>query len=242
MIAKLVEWLADPAHWQGPGGLPAQTLLHLYYCVISVAVACLIAVPLGLYIGHTGRGGIFVVGGTNALRALPTLGVVTLLVLLFGLGEAPALAGLVILAIPAILAGAYAGVRNAPADAVDAAKGMGMTSLQRLWQVEVPNALPLIMGGIRNAMLQVVATTAVAAYVGLGGLGRILLDGLTIGRYEQMAAAAIFIALLALVVDLVLAGLTRLIVSRGLLLTVGGAQKPPARKLPARKQPVPTRR
>lgn len=218
MIGELIAWLGDPAHWSGPGGIPAQTLLHLYYCVLSVFVAALIAVPLGVYIGHTGRGSVLLVGFSNAMRALPTLGVVTLLVLGFGLGVAPALAGLVILAIPAILSGAYAGVRNAPADAVDAAKGMGMRPIQVLWQVELPTALPLVLGGIRSAMLQVVATAAVAAYVGLGGLGRILLDGLKISDYAQMASAAIVIAALAVLLDVALAGVTRLVVPRGLVL------------------------
>ncbi|WP_188991279.1 ABC transporter permease [Saccharopolyspora thermophila] len=218
MIDEIVIWLTDPAHWTGPGGLLAQTLRHLYYCVLSVTVAALIAVPLGVYIGHTGRGSVVVVGLSNAMRALPTLGLVTLLVLGFGLGEAPALAGLVVLAVPAILSGAYAGVRNAPADAVDAARGVGMTSAQRLWQVELPTALPLVLGGVRSAMLQVVATAAVAAYVGLGGLGRILLDGLKISDYAQMASAAIAIAVLAVLLDLVLAGATRLLVPRGLVL------------------------
>ncbi|MDI2028799.1 ABC transporter permease subunit [Saccharopolyspora sp. TS4A08] len=218
MIGEMIAWLTDPAHWSGPDGIPAQTLLHLYYCVVSVLVAALIAIPLGVYIGHTGRGSVLVVAFGNAMRALPTLGVVTLLVLGFGLGVTPALAGLVILAIPAILSGAYAGVRNAPADAVDAARGMGMRPAQVLWQVELPTALPLVLGGIRSAMLQVVATAAVAAYVGLGGLGRILLDGLKISDYAQMASAAIVIAVLAVLLDLALAGLTRLVVPRGLTL------------------------
>lgn len=224
MIAELIAWLTDPVHWQGPSGVPAQTLLHLYYCLVSVAIASLIAVPLGLYIGHTGRGSVFVVGTSNALRALPTLGLVTLLVLVFGLGEAPALAGLIILAVPAVLSGTYSGVRNVPADALDAAKGMGMTGVQRLWQVELPNALPLLLGGVRSAMLQVVATAAVAAYVGLGGLGRILLDGLKINDYAQMASAAILIALLAVLLDLVLAGLSRWLVPRGLTLVEASRQ------------------
>lgn len=218
MIAEILAWLADPAHWSGSGGVVAQTLRHLYYCVLSVVVACLIAIPSGVYIGHTGRGSVLVVGLGNAMRALPTLGLVTLLVLGFGMGVTPALAGLVILAIPAVLSGAYAGVRNAPADAVDAAEGMGMTPRQVLWQVQLPTALPLVLGGIRSAMLQVVATAAVAAYVGLGGLGRILLDGLKISDYAQMASAAIVIAVLAVLLDLALAGLTRLLVPRGLQL------------------------
>jgi osmoprotectant transport system permease protein len=224
VITEIVVWLSDPANWVGTGGLAVQTALHVYYCVVSVLAASVIAVPLGLYIGHTGRGGEALVGLSNAMRALPTLGVVTLLVLVFGLGDLPALAGLVVLAVPAILAGTYAGIRNAPADAVDAAKGMGMTTSQRLWQVELPNALPLLLGGLRSAMLQVVATAAVAAYVGLGGLGRILLDGLKISDYAQMASAAIMIALLAVVLDLVLAGLSRAVVPRGLVLEAGGGR------------------
>ncbi|GAB3684739.1 ABC transporter permease subunit [Saccharopolyspora tripterygii] len=227
IFSELIAWLGDPAHWSGPEGIPAQTLLHLYYCVLSVLVAALVAIPLGVYIGHTGRGSVLVVGFSNAMRALPTLGVVTLLVLGFGLGVAPALAGLVILAIPAILSGAYAGVRNAPADAVDAARGMGMRPIQVLWQVELPTALPLVLGGIRSAMLQVVATAAVAAYVGLGGLGRILLDGLKVSDYAQMASAAVIIAVLAVVLDLALAGLTRLVVPRGLVMAArrGGSDR-----------------
>lgn len=218
MIAEILAWLADPAHWKGSGGVVEQALLHLYYCVLSVAVASLVAIPAGVYIGHTGRGAVLVVGLGNAMRALPTLGLVTLLVLGFGIGVTPVLAGLVILAIPAVLSGAYAGVRNAPADAVDSAKGMGMTPRQVLWQVELPTALPLVLGGVRSAMLQVVATAAVAAYVGLGGLGRILLDGLKVSDYAQMASAAIVIAVLAVLLDLALAGLARLLVPRGLQL------------------------
>lgn len=221
MIADLVGWLANPRHWHGTDGVPAQTLLHLYYCVVSVGTAVLIAVPLGLYIGHTGRGGTVVVGVSNAMRALPTLGLVTMLVLFLGLGETPALAALVVLAVPAILSGTYAGIQSVPAETIDAARGMGMTPAQQLWQVKLPNALPLMLGGVRSAMLQVVATAVVAAYVGLGGLGRILLDGLTVGEYGQMAAAAVFIALLAVLLDLVLAGVSRLVVPRGLALVTG---------------------
>ncbi|MBA8825089.1 osmoprotectant transport system permease protein [Saccharopolyspora lacisalsi] len=218
MIVNMIAWLADPAHWRGPEGVPAQMLLHLYYCVLSVGVAVVIAVPLGLYIGHTGRGGVFVVGVSNAMRALPTLGLVTALVMFLGLGVVPALAGLVILAVPAVLSGTHAGVRSVPTEAVDAARGMGMTPWQRLWQVELPNALPLLIGGVRSAMLQVVATAAVAAYVGLGGLGRILLGGLAVGEYDQMAVAALLIALLAVFLDGVLAALSRWVVPRGLVL------------------------
>lgn len=221
---ELVGWLTDPAHWIGSDGLAAQLLAHLYYCVVSVAIASIVAVPLGVYIGYTGRGSVLAIGASNAMRALPTLGLVTLLVLGFGLGQAPALAGLIILAIPAILSGAYAGIRSVPPDAADAATGMGMTRLQRLWQVDLPNALPLLLGGMRSAMLQVVATAAVAAYVGLGGLGRILLDGLKISDYAQMGSAAIMIAVLAVLLDLVLAGISRWLVPRGVALAAASTR------------------
>ncbi|NYH81121.1 osmoprotectant transport system permease protein [Actinopolyspora biskrensis] len=216
MITEILAWLTDPANWSGADGILAQTWLHLLYSVLAVVVAVLVAVPLGLYIGHTGRGSVLVVGFGNAMRALPTLGLVTLLAMMFR-GSA-ALAALVVLAIPAVLSGTYSGVRAVPAHAVDAARGMGMTSGQRLWKVELPNALPLLMGGVRNAMLQVMATTAVAAYVGLGGLGQILISGQQTGAYERMAGAAILIALLAVLTDLALAGFSRLLVPRGVLL------------------------
>lgn len=217
ILSGLLNWLTDATHWRGTDGIPARTSEHLYYVAVSVALAALLAVPLGLYVGHTGRGGVLVVGTSNALRALPTLGLVTVLVLGIGLGQWPALIGLIVLAIPAILSGAYAGMQDVDRDVVDAARGMGMTGWQRLWQVEVPNALPLIIGGLRSAMLQAVATAAVAAFVGLGGLGRILLDGLKVRDYSKMLAAAVLIAVLAVVLDLVLAAIQRLLVPRGLV-------------------------
>ncbi|ASU77690.1 ABC transporter permease [Actinopolyspora erythraea] len=218
MISEIAAWLLDPANWTGGEGVLRQSWLHLLYCVFAVCAAAVLAVPLGLYIGHTGRGSVLVVGFSNAVRALPTLGLVTGLAMLYQ-GSA-ALAALVVLAFPAVLSGTYAGVNAVPADAVDAARGMGMSSAQRLWQVELPNALPLLMGGVRNAMLQVMATTAIAAYVGLGGLGKLLIEGQAIRHYDQMASAAILIALLAVLVDLALAGLTRSLVPRGVMLVV----------------------
>ena len=227
MIAtRLARWLADPAHWSGPEGLAIEALVHLRYCAVAVALAAVIAVPLGVLVAATGRGSALVVGASNALRALPTLGLVTLLVLGFGLGEGPALAGLVVLAVPSILSGTHAGLRSVPPDAADAATGMGMTRWQRLGRVELPNALPLLLGGVRSAVLQVVATATVAAYVGLGGLGRVLLDGLKISDYAQMGSAAIVTAALAVALDLALAGLTRALVPRGVQLAArsGGAR------------------
>ena len=140
---------------------------------MAVAASALIAVPIGLIIGHTGRGTLLVVGAVNGLRALPTLGVLLLGVLLFGLGLGPPMVALMLLGVPSLLAGTYAGIANVDPTVVDAARAMGMTETQVLLRVEVPNALPLILGGLRSATLQVVATATVAAYASLGGLGRL---------------------------------------------------------------------
>lgn len=209
-------WLFDPAHWAGSQGIAARLVEHLGYTALTLLIAIVTAVPLGAWIGHSGSGGGLVVGLGNALRALPTLGLLVLLSIPFGLSFTGPLIALVVLAVPAVLAGTYAGVRNVDPAVVDAAKGMGMRGRAILFQVELPNALPLIIGGIRSAVLQVVATATVAAYVGLGGLGRLIFDGLATRDFPQMIAGSVLVAVLAIIADLMLAGLQRLIVSPGL--------------------------
>lgn len=216
MIAGLLAWLSNPAHWQGPDGIPLRVGQHVLYCLLAVAAASVVAIPLGMFVGHTGRGSVLLVGLSNAMRALPTLGLITFLFLLISGSQVSTLIGLTVLAVPPILAGTYAGLQDVDPGVVDAARGMGMTGWQRLFRVELPNALPLLLGGLRNAVLQVIATAAVAAYVGLGGLGRLLLDGLRILDYSEVLAGAILVALLAIVLDIGLAGVQRLLVPRGL--------------------------
>ena len=205
MFTSAWDYLVDPANWQGPTGIGARILQHLWYSLLAVAGAAVIAVPIGLAIGHFRRGEIVVVGAVNALRSLPTLGVLTLLVLLLGLGLAPPILALVLLGIPPLLAGAYAGVANVDRQVVDAAEAMGMTTRQVLLRVEVPNALPLILGGLRSATLQVIATATVAAYVNLGGLGRYIFDGLALRSYDRVLVGALLVAALAQIVDGLLA-------------------------------------
>ncbi len=192
-------------------------------------IAIVIALPLGLLIGHTGRGVVAVAGTANALRAIPTFGLVVLLVVLISphvhsSGSLPYLIPaeivLVLLALPPIIGNTYAGVQNIDPAVRDAAAGMGMTPGQIVFRVELPNALPLIISGVRSATLQVIATSTVAAYVSLGGLGRFLIDGLSAlndphDGYPKMAAGALLVALLALVADLLFAALARFGVSRG---------------------------
>lgn len=199
------DFLFDPANWQGSTGIGARIVEHIWYSVLAVVVSAAIAVPVGLIIGHLRRGEVLIVGLVNALRSLPTLGILVFLVLLIGLGLVPPIIALVLLGIPPLLAGTYAGIANVDADVVDAARAMGMTELQVLFRVEIPNALPLILGGLRNSTLQVIATATVAAYVNLGGLGRYIFDGLALYSYDRVLVGAILVALLALVVDGLLA-------------------------------------
>ncbi|GAB3484832.1 ABC transporter permease [Amycolatopsis cihanbeyliensis] len=219
MIAEILTFLGDPANWIG------HLFEHLELTFVSLGLALIIAFPVGLFVGETGRGGTVLVGFSNAMRALPTLGLVTFMFMIFYVnfpGETitypAAVIGLVVLAIPAILAGTYAGVQACDPSVADASLGVGMTRWQRLWQVKVPIALPVMLGGVRNAVLQLVSTVTVAAYISAGGLGRILLDGLANRDYYQVVVGAVLTALLAIALDLVLAGLQRLIVSPGVAL------------------------
>lgn len=223
MIQLIWAWLSDPASWSGPGGITAQTLEHLRLSSIALVVAALIAVPIGLYVGHTGRGKVVLVNVVSAFRAIPSLGVLLLAALLLLprlrgelAFELPSLIVLVLLGVPPILAGVYAGIEQVDPAARDAARGMGMTGWQRLWRVEVPIAMPLICSGLRSSMLQIIATATIAAVVGLGGLGRFLIDGQANRAYDEMAGGALLVALLALVVDMLLGLLQRAVVSPGL--------------------------
>lgn len=222
-VLLTLRWLTDPASWTGSGGILAQSLAHLRYSFTALLAAAVVAVPVGLWVGHTGRLRWFAVNLAGAFRAIPSLGVlfVAVLLLLPRLRgelafELPALVVLVLLAIPPILSGSYAGVEATDPAARDAARGMGMTGGQVLRQVEIPGALPLVMSGLRSAMLQIIGTATIAAVVGLGGLGRFLIDGQASRQYDQMAGGAIVVALLALLVDLALALVQRSVVSPGL--------------------------
>ncbi len=196
-------FFTDPANWQGSAGIPTRVGQHIWYTAVVVGVALLLAAPLGALIGHTRRGSWLVINIANGARSLPTLGLLTLLVLWMGLGFLPAAIGLVVLAIPPILTATYAGVKGADPVVVDAARGTGFSEWSILTQVEIPLGLPVILGGLRSAVLQVIATATVAAYIALGGLGRFILDGLALRDYGQMAGGAILVAGLALTADLI---------------------------------------
>ncbi|BBZ72469.1 ABC transporter permease [Mycobacterium paraseoulense] len=203
-VQRAVAYLLTLDNWTGPVGLAARVLEHLEYTAAAVGASALIAVPAGLIIGHTGRGTLLVVGAVNGLRALPTLGVLLLGTLMFGLGLGPPLVALMLLGVPALLAGTYAGIASVEPAVVDAARAMGMTEAQVV-RVEARNALPLILGGLRSATLQVVATATVAAYASLGGLGRYLIDGIKEREFHLALVGALMVAALALALDGLLA-------------------------------------
>jgi len=210
VASETAAWLGDPAHWVGIDGVPSRLVEHVGYSALTVALAALVAVPLGLWIGHTGRWRGIAVAASGALRALPTLGLLTWFVLLVGIGLAGPTLALVILAIPPLLAGTYAGVESVDRPTIDAARAQGFTEWQVLSKVEIPLALPLLVGGFRSATLQVIATATVAAYVGLGGLGRYLIDGQAYRDYPQMVGGSVLVIALALIADGVFAGAQRL--------------------------------
>lgn len=216
-VSQGFQWLADATNWQGPAGIPSRILEHLGYAGLTLAISLAIAIPIGLYVGHTGRGRVVVVALAGMLRALPTLGIVTLFALLTSpLALMPPIWALVLLAIPPILTGVYAGISTVDRALVDAARGMGMKEGQILLRVELPNGLKVMLGGLRGCVLQVIATVAVVAYLPLGGLGRFLVDGLKSNDYGSVFGGAVVIAILAIVIDGILAVLTRWVISPGL--------------------------
>jgi osmoprotectant transport system permease protein len=194
-------WLTSSELWSGPDGIPARLLEHIWYSALGVVVAALIALPAGLLIGHTGRGSLAANTMSNFWRALPTLGVVILVFRIEPLSIWPVLVALVVIAIPPIMLNTEVGIRAIDPTIRDAARGMGMTGWQALWRVEVPLAMPLILAGLRSATGQVIATATIAAYVGLGGLGRFIIDGYSVRDIGEISGGAVVVAVLALVVE-----------------------------------------
>ena len=195
------DWLTSSEQWSGPDGIPARLLEHIWYSALGVFVAALIALPAGLLIGHTGRGSLSANTLSNFSRALPTLGLVILVFRIEPLSIWPVLVALVVIAIPPIMLNTEVGIRAIDPEVRDAARGMGMTGWQALWRVEVPLAMPLILAGFRSATGQVIATATIAAFVGLGGLGRFIIDGYSVRDIGEVTGGAVVVALLALLVE-----------------------------------------
>lgn len=203
------------AHWGGSGGVAHRVLQHVGYSAEALLLSAVIALPLGLYSGHTGRGASALTLLGNASRALPTLGLLVMFVPLVGVGLDAAIIPLVFIGVPSILVNTYVGVRGVDRALTDAARGMGLTPSQVLWSVEVPVALPLVVLGFRTAALQVVSTATIAAYVGLGGLGRFIIDGLANRNFAELGAGAVAVAAFAILTEAAFLLGQRLLVSPG---------------------------
>ncbi|MFF5956019.1 ABC transporter permease [Streptomyces luteogriseus] len=192
-------FFSDSAHWNGYDGIPQRLLEHVQYSALALVLAAAIGLPVGLLTGHTGKGGNALAFIATAARALPSFGLLVLIVIMMGFGLLPVMIPLVVLAVPPILVTTYEAVRTVDPSPVDAARGMGMHESRILFQVELPVALPLILSGLRSAAIQIVSTATIAAYVSLGGLGRYIVDGLYQRDYEKVVGGATLVAVLALV-------------------------------------------
>ncbi|MGW2821097.1 ABC transporter permease [Streptomyces sp. NPDC001443] len=208
-------FFGDGSHWHGYDGIPTRVLEHVRYSLEALALAAAIGLPVGLVTGHYGRGGNALALLATAGRALPTFGLLVLVVTWLGFGLGPVMIPLVVLAVPPILVTTYEAVRSVDPAPVDAARGMGMPEPRILFQVELPVALTLILGGLRSAAVQIVSTATIAAYVGLGGLGRYIIDGLYQRNYEKVVGGATLVAALALVTLAAFWAVARLTVSPG---------------------------
>ena len=224
-LGQVVHWFLNPAHWQGDAGIPHRTVEHLLMSGISVLVAALIALPVGIAIGHFGKGGNLAINISNIGRAIPSFALLVLAAQLFGIaaasqvvgfGAVPAFVALVALAIPPMVTNSYVGMREVDPDVREAAHGMGMRERAVLLRVELPIAVPFIMAGIRTSAVNVVATATLAAVVAWGGLGRFIVDGLGLQDYPMLFAGAVMVAILSLVVEFALAGIQRLATPAGL--------------------------
>ncbi|TDC52428.1 ABC transporter permease [Jiangella ureilytica] len=203
-------WLFDPDNWSGPTGVATRLVEHLWISGVSVLLACAVALPVGLWLGHMGRGGTLAINISNIGRAVPTFAILAMLYMTpLGLSNWTTIIALVLFGIPPILTNTYVGMREVDRDAVEAARGMGMNGTQLLRGVELPLATPLIMGGVRLATVQIVATATLAAVISGPGLGRIITSGFGRQDVPQIIGGAIIVCVLALVVEGLMAWLQR---------------------------------
>ena len=219
-LSDAVLWLNDPLNWTNPGGLAERLTEHLVISFWAVLLGCAVGWPLGIWLGHRGRGGAAVVTFANLTLALPTLALLTILPLTpLGFGKPPVVVALAVFAIPPLLANAYTGLRSVDPEVREAARGMGLSGGQMLRQVELPLAVPYLAAGLRTAAVQVVATAALATFVNGGGLGEIISAGFGLGISVgggQIVAGGIVVVMLALLVEGVLAAVQRLVTPRPL--------------------------
>jgi osmoprotectant transport system permease protein len=223
VVTQAVAWLTDPANWEGPGSIPIRLAEHLAISGVSLLIATVLALPLGTWIGHTGRGATVAVNVANIGRALPSLAVIGIVLPItaaidpqLGFKVLPTLVAMVVLAVPPILVNAYAGIAGVDRDLTDAARGMGLRERDVLGRVELPIAMPVVVGGLRSATVQVIATATLGAVFGFGGLGRYLVEGVAQQDEGMLFGGVVLVAGLAIAAELVLAGVQRGLTSPGI--------------------------
>lgn len=204
-LRAAIDYLLSPSAFSGPSGWGTLALEHIGISLLSVGLVCLVAIPVGWAIGHTGRGSGLLLGLATSSRALPTLGVITLLGLWLGIGLSAPVLALMVLALPSVLAGAMSGIRDITPSIVDAAYATGMSRAQVLWRVQIPLGLPQLIAGLRAAVVQVIATATLAAYVGAGGLGQLIFLGLKTANYPLMVAGSLLVIIVAIIFELIFA-------------------------------------
>lgn len=220
----IVPWLlGQPYPNTGVAGVPTLLFEHLLYVVVPLVVALAIAIPIGLWVGHINKFGTLAINIANAGRAIPSLGIIIIAFLILSTGFIPVYITLIAMAIPPILTNTYVGVREVDPEIRDSAAGMGLSGWEIMRKVEIPMAMPVIMAGVRTSAVQVVATATLAAYIGLGGLGRPIFTGLAIGPQFNpdaktlLIVACVLVAILAILTEQLLGVVERLVVPTGLL-------------------------
>jgi osmoprotectant transport system permease protein len=218
---NVVQWLTDAAHWSGENGIPARLFEHLELCIVAMLMALVISLPIGIVVGHTRRGAGASISVANIGRAVPSFAVLVIAFIAFlhaapklAFGFGPTIVALTLLAIPPILVNTVVGIEGIDPDALDAARGMGLGGREILRRLELPLAVPLIMTGVRIAAVSVVATATLAALIAGGGLGRYIVDGFAQGDRVQASAGAVLVAALAILTELVLGAVQRLLTPR----------------------------
>ena len=223
-LGRVVSWFTNGAHWQGSDGVPHRVFEHMSMSALAVGAALIVALPLALWLGHIGRGGYLAISISNAGRAIPSFAILVVGFEIFGLGSTPVFLALFALSVPPIITNTYTAIRQVDPDVREAARGMGMTGWQMLWQVEVPVAIPLIFAGIRTAAVQAVATATIGAVIAWGGVGRYIVDGIAERDSVQVFAGALLVALLSFITELGLAAVQRAVTPAGL--TAGTRARP----------------
>jgi osmoprotectant transport system permease protein len=217
-LRHVIDWFGDGANWSGSSGVPHLLAAHVLVCVYALLIAMAIALPVSLWLGHTGKGGFVAINVTNIGRALPAFAVLVIAAQSpgLGIGIKSALLALVLLSIPPIMTNTYTAIREVDPDAKDAAKGMGMTGMQMLVKVEIPASIPLISAGIKTAAVQAVATATLAAFVGYSNLGTLINLGLSTADHVELFAGSLLVVVLALITEYGLSALQRAVTPKGL--------------------------